>query len=100
MNISKSSLYRWTLGVNDIPGNIFADCLNNNGEDARKDMKLLSLMWVTNPHQDNSLQEGLWYWYECIFWTQISDKVEQKSKNLRDDIVEMGGENESNDFLI
>ena len=39
------------VGVNDIPGNIFANCLNNNGEDARKDMKLLSLMWVTNPHQ-------------------------------------------------
>ena len=47
------------VGVNDIPGNIFANCLNNNGEDARKDMKLLSLMWVTNPHQDNSLQGGL-----------------------------------------
>ena len=58
MNISKKPFVWWTLGVNDIPGNIFANCLNNNGEDARKDMKLLSLMWVTNPHQDNSLQEA------------------------------------------
>ena len=45
--------------VNDIPGAIFANCLNNRSGDARKDMKLLRLMWVTNPHQGISLQEGL-----------------------------------------
>ena len=39
------------MRVNDIPGNVSSNCLNNGGGDARKDMKLLSLMWVTNPHQ-------------------------------------------------